>query len=177
MVNPDMLPECAICDALQSRYESATFEVARRHNALDIAIGTQDMAAAQRLALESYDADERLANARSAVAEHRAQTHRSAVIHVNLDVRIRSVGINSSPLTRTTLAGKLRKIYAVRILFDGLRSEAARRSERFVPPPTRRSIKADDRDVGRFDQRPTAPDSRWHRSIDPVRLGNRRLLW
>lgn len=75
MEAPNNSPECLECDLLLSRYESATFELARIHNALDIAERIGDGQVSRKLRLEAYDAAERKRIARSALARHRELTH------------------------------------------------------------------------------------------------------
>ena len=75
MTTLDASAQCLECDIFESQYESATFALAKAHNALDIAAGARDPQALRRLTLEAYEVADRQRNARSVLANHRVDAH------------------------------------------------------------------------------------------------------
>lgn len=86
--------DCIECDMLLSRYESTTFELARIHNALDIAERMRDRQAIRKLTLEAYEVAERKRTARSALLRHQA-LHDAEVLELPV-----SSTISKMPLMR-----------------------------------------------------------------------------
>jgi hypothetical protein len=75
MAATEISTECMECDILQSRYESAIFELARVENALGIAKHTRDREQMGKLTLDAFDATERQRNAKKELTQHRNTTH------------------------------------------------------------------------------------------------------
>lgn len=69
--------ECLECARLLGKYEAATFEQAKIHNALGIAERSGDRTSTRRLTLDAYDVTSRQRNARAAFEQHRETCHRS----------------------------------------------------------------------------------------------------
>ena len=68
--------ECAECTYLLCKYEAATFEQAKIHNALDIAEYLQDRLSTRLIKLEAYEVTARRGSACSALVRHQRLAHR-----------------------------------------------------------------------------------------------------
>jgi len=69
---------CRHCDQLRAQYEAATFDLARIHNALEIAEYLGDRDSRRRLKLAAFQTAERQRNARTALARHQEMEHLAA---------------------------------------------------------------------------------------------------
>lgn len=69
------LDNCAECALLLSKYEDATFELARIENTLDIAQHNFDIPSIRRFTGEAQDVAARHRAARAAFLQHRDTTH------------------------------------------------------------------------------------------------------
>jgi hypothetical protein len=75
-----MAVECAACVELLRKYETATFEQAKIHSALNIANHLRDRAAARRLTLEAFEVTTRQREARAALQAHRDSAHHASSV-------------------------------------------------------------------------------------------------
>lgn len=75
IANERMVSHCVQCDILVSRYESASFELAKIHSDMDAAECQYDKAVSRRLTLQAYEAADRRRKARSALARHQDTDH------------------------------------------------------------------------------------------------------
>lgn len=73
--------ECPECDRLLSQYQSATFEQAKIHDALEEANYVRDRASTRRLTLEAYEVTSRRRGARAALAKHHETAHGIVTVH------------------------------------------------------------------------------------------------
>src|SRR5579871_4260070 len=67
--------ECTACELFESRYEAATFDLARIHNALDIAEHLRDRDSIRKLTLEAFAISDRKRAARASYVRHRKDCH------------------------------------------------------------------------------------------------------
>jgi hypothetical protein len=74
----NLASECVECALLLGKYEAATFEQAKIHNAMDIARHLGDRLATRRLTLEAYEVTARRHTARAVLMQHRDAAHRVA---------------------------------------------------------------------------------------------------
>jgi len=73
-----MSDACLECALLLGKYEAATFEQAKIHNALDRAQHLNDPISARRLKLEAYDITARRRSSLDAYEQHQDAAHRFA---------------------------------------------------------------------------------------------------
>jgi hypothetical protein len=78
--NENWTTECVECARFLAKYEAATFEQARIHNALDLALLIGDYPSTRHIKIEAYAVTARRNNARAAFAEHQEAAHRSAAL-------------------------------------------------------------------------------------------------
>ena len=69
--------ECGECAHLLCKYEAATFEQAKIHNALAIAEHLQDRLSTRLIKLEAYEVTARRSRVRSALVQHQRLAHHS----------------------------------------------------------------------------------------------------
>src|ERR1700735_3160747 len=70
--------ECVECARLLARYEAATFEQARIHNAFDLALNLGDYPSTRHIKLEAFAVTTRRNGARAEFVDHQAMAHRFA---------------------------------------------------------------------------------------------------
>jgi hypothetical protein len=73
--SPTAEHQCTECEILESRYEAAVFELARIHNALDIAERLRDRDSIRKLTLEAFERASRKRAARASYVKHREECH------------------------------------------------------------------------------------------------------
>ncbi|HTA44455.1 MAG TPA: hypothetical protein VK789_18525 [Bryobacteraceae bacterium] len=71
-MNTSALPHCIDCDIYLSRYESATFDLVKIANALDLAEHRYDPESVQQLRREYQNALEKQAHAQGIFTEHQS---------------------------------------------------------------------------------------------------------
>jgi hypothetical protein len=95
MSNGNTAAECIECSRLLARYEAATFEQARIHNALDLAERCGDYTSTRYLKLEAFAVTARRNDAHAAYVEHEKKDHRFAGL-IGLESPLVAIGMNAN---------------------------------------------------------------------------------